>query len=309
MKACLLIDIGGTNVRAALVLSAAPNLDVLWDIREPTQLGVHGLQSQCIALYQKVLIEAEKSKLQLEAVSIGFPANISLDAVKTVVPGSGQNISIESDEWAGISIQQFFEKVFKDIPVFVINDALAQCWGGLMENGFKRYIRAQQTVVYIGMGTGLGGACCVIDESLRPSFFTDGHLYDIWLEGSSGRCIAEEYLSGTGFFERTGYKPEQVCDLKVPESLQYWRSLGEDLHQLMSIIQSGSVLKRDTLWSQTDQSKLKNVNIWLFGASFAKASPARDLWMSQLDAREHIYVLKEPDMAAMRGLRAQIPFL
>lgn len=306
MKVYLLIDIGGTNVRLVLLESISNNKAVVWEKRVATQIGVTGLKKQCEELYSRVRKKVADLDLKLIAVSIGFPANLSLDKAKSVIKGSALNISVKENEWAGISMQAYFEAIFSDLPVFVINDALAQCWGGLKEKGLQGRLKYKDTVVYLGMGTGLGGACCYLGKNLEPNFFTDGHIYDIWIEGPKGKCIAEDWLSGRGVFAYTGFSAEELAKVENQASENYWRRLGQDLNQLMQIIQSGEIKKRDTRWETTDQLSLKQVDLWVLGASFVKESKARDLWFSQLNKTENIYLLEEPDQAAMVGLKAHI---
>ena len=313
-----LIDIGGTHLRLSLLDKQKGDgfeEGLFFEHKEKTSLGKEALSLQLKEI--KVLIEkqCQLNKKKLEGLSVGFPANLSFCNKKYVIPGSGANISLKKGEWDDVSIQDLFQSIFPQSFVFVINDAFAQCLGGV-----HQYLNAQKPshfpihVAYVGMGTGLGGAFCKVMGPDHIDFISDGHIYDVMIKGPKGVCIAEDVLSGSGFLNQFGQKPETIfLDTRYIEQLKETTAvIGKMCYHLLKYLLVGPLKKRDTLWSKDEINKVAKTELFLFGASFAKASLGRDLWFDTcqkhlledkaLLKKPKLYFIPEPDRAAMQGL-------
>ena len=94
-----------------------------------------------------------------------------------LIKGSAQQLLLDNQFFTEGSITPWLTI---GMSVFAINDALAQAIGAIQahwNDDFK-----QKVMVYIGPGTGLGGA--ILKLGTTPSKFeiiTDGHIYDLLL--------------------------------------------------------------------------------------------------------------------------------
>ena len=107
-----LIDIGGTSIKCSLVEAKQenyPTLKSLWRHRLASQKGIKAFLASLEQLKRNLDSECLRLGKCLEAVSIGFPANMSLDQSKTILPGAAPNLSVTYGEWDGISMQAFFQ--------------------------------------------------------------------------------------------------------------------------------------------------------------------------------------------------------
>ena len=300
-----LIDIGGTSIKCVLVepkQELDPTLKALWQHRWPSSKGIEVFTDSIKQLKQAMLKECAAFGKQLEAVSIGFPANMSLDESKTILRGAAPNLSLFQGEWDGISMQAFFEEQFEGIKVRVVNDAVAQCLGGVVQY-YQQHIKASKKFGFMGIGTGLGGAFCCTDSLGVASFYTDGHIYDFCIQGPNQKMgLAEDFISGRGFQSLYGIDAQHAQNSQGFEEYKpIWKDFGKRINMFLMELKQGHLQKSPRPWPQEDIKAIQDVEQWLIGGSFAKVSKARDYWLSFVDVVP-VWCLEQPDEAAFLGL-------
>ncbi len=101
-----------------------------------------------------------------------------------IAPGSAGNLGSTFD---GLNPSKELSRELGQ-DTHVVNDAIAQMGSGVSEFLQFPYIAEKlrgQKVCYIGPGTGLGGGFGRVSDELTLAYYTDGHIYDIQLEGAT----------------------------------------------------------------------------------------------------------------------------
>lgn len=156
-QAVIAIDLGGTNVRAAIINDQGAILTLL---QEPTQIGTEPLTlvEQLADLARKLQSQSDPA-LKPAALGLGAPGPLSST---TGVIFSAPNIPT----WHELPIAELLVKR-TSLPVFLINDAdaaaLGEYWQGIAKGA--------DNFVYITLGTGIGSGL-VLNGSLWTG--TDG---------------------------------------------------------------------------------------------------------------------------------------
>lgn len=183
----IVFDVGGTNIRVALVESGA--LKDIVKVESP-QDGKEGL---------KILVDTikEVSKGEVEAIVGGIAGVISRDGVILHSPNlPGWDRSNLADTLK--------EKICGN--VVIKNDALM---AGLGEATYGIEKKAS-VVAYIGLGTGIGG-CRIVNRSIDESHFEPGHhildtsLLESWEQKVSGHTLKAKYPGYPKKLDKTDY--------------------------------------------------------------------------------------------------------
>lgn len=199
---CLVgVDIGGTKTKAAVVETnlEKTNSRVLLEEEVPTpKLSPRDFYDSLAALIQRIRRQLDPNgPLLLPLAAIAHPGRFLPDG--TLARGTTPNIGIHPHEFDGINPALEMEK---RLGGFVVaeNDAVAQMRFGLHLMLSDSAIRVQligETVVYLGPGTGMGGGVACIDRQGNVTPITDGHLFDMQVEGvGDGTLTAEEIFTG-----------------------------------------------------------------------------------------------------------------
>lgn len=200
----LVLDIGGTKTRLA-VSSDGLNLKqtAVFDTLKKFDDEAKELSSRALQI-----LEGERAS----SVVVGLAG--TLNEHKEILLSS-PNLK----EWEGVPIKKKFEDLF-DAPVFLENDtALA----GLAEASLGAG-RGGQIVVYVAVGTGVGGVRIVNGKiDCNRYGFEPGHqILDM-----EGRDL-EYYVSGKSVEARYGAPPEKIDDKKVWDGVE--RALAIGIH-------------------------------------------------------------------------------
>lgn len=151
------IDLGGTSVKYALINTAG---DFLFEGKRPSlaDQSAEAVIGQLIRAVDETKAFAAAQGLQIEGIGIGTPGIV--DATNRIVLGGAENIV----GWANLALADRMEAATA-LPVRLSNDA------NLMGLGETRYGagRGAQNVVFLTVGTGIGGAI-VIDGRLFNGF-------------------------------------------------------------------------------------------------------------------------------------------
>ncbi|HEY8531447.1 MAG TPA: ROK family protein, partial [Limnochorda sp.] len=190
------VDVGGTNVRAAVFDPATWR----W-LAPPRRRALAEGAGQVVDLIAQTVRQAVgDAGLPLEAiggVGVGFPGIVD--------PGAGRSLyAVNLPEWKGGPVRAWLEARL-GLPVQVENDVRA---GGLAEFRLGAG-KGRRSMVYVSVGTGIGGALFVEGRRWLGATFQAGEIGHMVLDPSEAaplcRCgqrgDAEAYLSGRAIEE------------------------------------------------------------------------------------------------------------
>lgn len=235
MSIYLGIDIGGTKIAAGLVTDSG---QVLRQSRCPTPL-CGGTSILDAALSLAAFYQNEP----LQAVGIGTGGQVRADlgviaSATYLLPG-----------WAGTQVKSAFEAALA-LPCAVDNDVNA------LAVGESRFGAGQglDTVAYLALGTGVGGALLLNGRLHYGAHWTGGEFGHLLLtmDPEAPRRTLEEYVSGPGLVQtyreisgfagqvggeaiaaEAGHNPESAAALAVTRTGEY---LGYGLVSLANIL-------------------------------------------------------------------------
>lgn len=183
MNVYLGIDIGGTKIAAGLVSADG---QVLRRSRCRTPLtGGTAVLDAALRLAQ----EYQSEPLAAIGVGTGGQVNADLGVIVTataLLPG-----------WAGTEVKAAFEAAF-GVPCCVDNDVNALAVG---EGRFGAG-RSLPTVVYLALGTGVGGALLLNGRLHHGAHWAGAEFGHLWLMAGKGpRRTLEDFASGPGLVQ------------------------------------------------------------------------------------------------------------
>jgi predicted NBD/HSP70 family sugar kinase len=208
--AVIAVDIGGTYTRVAAVPILRSGRLAL---RAVCQQMLRTPRTRPASFYDSVaaLIEDVASRARAEGLSnlqlvgLGQPGRFLPDG--SIAPSSSPNLGQTSGDFDGVRPARELETRLSGARVFAENDSTSQMRFAIEQLLRRKRTRGRllgQIVVYLGIGTGFGGAAARIDDLGRTHVFTDSHLYDMLVrEYWSGTAIAEEILSSWAVLELT----------------------------------------------------------------------------------------------------------
>lgn len=275
----LAIDIGGTKIAWGLV-DSGESMKIMVQNSRPFIPGKSALFESISAVVTDAYQWASDHSLTLNpTVAIGTPGRLIGPGRDQIAPGSAKNLSAYPGEFDNLSMRDLIMPALPGKQLLIENDAVCQFAGGLRDlvagDPWRSHL-LNQTVAYIGPGTGLGGGFCKVDATGTPTFFTDGHIFDIQLsfpDGMVGAKMvgAEDVLSGKAFQIETGLSAETVNS--SPELLAKWHSViveyGNRLAKLVLLIINGQITKErpDAQWPQADIDAVRSVRAIVVGGS------------------------------------------
>lgn len=306
MTHILAVDVGGTTTSAGLVNSATQCIDH-WQTR-PTEPGV----SQ-FPLFFGQIIASEMAHAQRQSwvvdpvVRVGLPGNFKPGVSICPAIGSARQLVLPQEDFPDACITPWLtQHVPHGGVVYAVNDALAQAVGAMQALWCDDF--NQKVMVYIGPGTGLGGA--VLKLGRYPTEFeviTDGHIYDIMVTIHGKRVMAEDVLSGRGILARSG-----VPAVQLSERDDLWNqhlSIGDDCAdvacQIIHHIQHQTVVKGtpNHQWRRSDMKKISTVGVVMLGGSIgAKGRIGRHLAQTiEMSCRVMVRQATHPMQHALKG--------
>jgi predicted NBD/HSP70 family sugar kinase len=281
MSHILAVDVGGTTTSVGLLNTRTQCIDHCQT--RPTEPGLTQFP-----LFFGQIIASEIAHAQRESwvvdpiVRLGLPGNFKPGESICPALGSAQQLLMPQEHFSDACITPWLtQHVPPGVLIYAVNDALAQAVGAMQAlwcDDFK-----QKVMVYIGPGTGLGGAVLKLG-SLSSEFevITDGHIYDIMVTIQGHRVMAEDVLSGRGILARSG-----VSAVELSEHDDVWNrhlSIGDDCadvaRQIIHQIQHQTVVKssRSPQWPLSDMKKISPVGVVILGGSIgAKGRIGRHL--------------------------------
>lgn len=272
----LCIDIGGTKTAFGLL-----NQDgaLVWSDRMPTRKHVIGLRDMLKEILSMV------SEPICPVIGIAVPGKLCGPRYD-VAPGTG----VQLGDLEGLSLLDIFMPVVPSgFSLFLINDALAQFAGGVLQLGIDRF--KNKKVVYLGPGTGLGGGVAWVSPTGTIGFHTDGHFFDVMVpdEKSGGLVMAEDVLSGRGILARGGIDIALLTQVFVSVILQ---------------IHAGKFIKAKDQWSDADCAYVSGITDFVIGGSVGtKIEGLFEAVSKALPDFIRLYRVPNSDVAALFGLR------
>ncbi len=206
MKVAVGVDIGGTKTNVGLIREDGEIIDLL---------TFSTSYSQPVKLKEDILDYIEKiiNKNEQTVCGIGMATAGRVDFQKKKVVYATDNLV----DWAQVPIVKETAEKFQ-LPVFLDNDVNAALNCELHSGDFSE----KQMVIFLTMGTGLGGAVACRGELVRGSTGSVGELGHMILypQGRDCNCgkqgCAEQYVSGTAYrrklkeaFQKEKVSPEQ----------------------------------------------------------------------------------------------------
>ena len=191
------LDLGGTWLKGGLVGRAGRVF-----ARRQIPSGLHTEPDRVLARLQKMadtLLEQALDQ-QVRVAAIGLSSTIDAD------PIAGRFKFANYDylkKWEGYPVVQRLQEKY-DLPVRLENDAVAAAWGEYEAGAARGY----NSVVYVALGTGIGGGVILAGQRLYDSVGTGagfGHM-SIDFDGPACACgqqgCWELFASGTALGQR-----------------------------------------------------------------------------------------------------------
>lgn len=208
------IDLGGTNVRVALVDDGK----ILKVVSEPTKSKA----SEAEVLEHIEGLIASVITPEVTAIGMGVPAVVDLET------GTVYDV-VAIPSWKEVPVKAVLEKKF-GVPVSVNNDC--NCFG----LGVARYGEAKgyRDVVCVTLGTGVGG-CLIIDGKLYSGQNTGaGEIGNIpYLDKDYEYYCSSRVFVGKGTTGKDAFIKAGQGD---PEALALWDEFGGHIGKLVSLI-------------------------------------------------------------------------
>ncbi len=216
MKKVIGIDLGGTSISGGLIDEKG---NILKRSMKDSQ-AQEGREKVLDRIFQVIeeLIGGEK----VEAIGIGSPGFIDVNEGKVL--SIGGNIK----DWAYTDIRGELRKRFKDIPIFVENDAnvaaVCEAWLGAA--------RGLHSFIMLTLGTGVGGGIYSEESGIwYGKNYQGAELGHVILYPNGKQCncgqkgCVEQYVSGNAiektYYEITGRKLKGKDIFKKSEKDEY----------------------------------------------------------------------------------------
>lgn len=185
------IDLGGTNVKAAVV---ARNGALLAKDSRPTDAeeGLETVLDNMVASLDAAMEQANADHTDLVAVGIGAPGPMNW---RTGVVFSPPNLP----GWENVPLADLMRERL-NVPTYVDNDANVACWGEFW-SGAGREV---DSMVCLTLGTGVGGGIVVFGKLLRGPDGTAAEIGHMCVARGGRQCncgargCLEQYASVTG---------------------------------------------------------------------------------------------------------------
>jgi glucokinase len=173
-KPTLAIDVGGTNIKIALIANSG-KIKVKKVFPTGKTQG-KDLINTLVSYVENLLKELKLKKSNLSGIGIGLPGTINtvrgLVHSLTNIPG-----------FKNVPLKKILEKKL-GCPIFLDNDANLMALG---EYYFGAGQRAEN-VVCLTLGTGVGGGLIINGKLYRGNYFAAGEIGHIPLDENGGRC-------------------------------------------------------------------------------------------------------------------------
>jgi glucokinase len=182
------IDIGGTNLRAALINRA-------WEAEERISLSTSSVREEVLKQVEEVALKLKIGKDVL-GIGIGSPGNID---VRRGIVYDAPNIK----GWDNVPLKSYVEEK-TNLPTFIDNDANVMALAESRIGAGK----GAGNIICITLGTGVGGALIINGELYHGAMLTAGEIGHIPVNvngplcNCGGRGCLERYVGNRFIVER-----------------------------------------------------------------------------------------------------------
>ncbi|WJZ02970.1 ROK family protein [Corynebacterium freiburgense] len=226
MSTCVIaVDIGGTKIATGFIDPTYPT-EVLGRESRPTraQEGGNVVLAEVLAAVAETIAAATTKGYQAVAIGIGAPGVVN--------PNTGTIVSAgpTMPHWAGVAVAEAVAQE-TGLPVAMHNDVRIMGLGEAVYGAGRKY----QEVLFISIGTGIGGAI-ISDGVLRPSPHNSrGEVAYIYAPTPAGGCDTIENIGAGPSLARTYQQQSRDADANI------------DLREIMKRYHTGDVLARQVI--------------------------------------------------------------
>lgn len=156
------IDIGGTEIKFALI-DVYGNISKKWKIKTETADNGNHIPNAIIRAINEEILNGTDGTKDIIGIGIGVPGPISQNGelvVKAVNLG-----------WSDMPLKLVIEKELQ-LPVILLNDANAAALGEM----WKGAARGKANLVFVTLGTGVGGGIILNGEVLNGTHSSGGEI-------------------------------------------------------------------------------------------------------------------------------------
>lgn len=270
MQVIISLDIGGSTSRVGLIHYVT--FQPLWSHKQTTPKGFVKVLNIIKELYQ--LARDACNQLNLAAmptICLSLPGNFPMG--KHIELKEGSALQILNYE-APICPKKASKKIQEAMSIFpnwfALNDGWAQCIGGVHQLWSKEMMNHR--FLYIGIGTGLGGAVVEVRNSpLDVEFITDGHIYDIVCHHG----MAEDIVSGRAI--QTMFDMDAKRVVRLPCIWQQdiaFKTITQTMIEIVHHIKKGTVKKQQSRnqWPINERRRAQGISGILLGGSIGAKS-------------------------------------
>ena len=200
------VDVGGTKIKAGVVSLGADGRPstvlVAAEQIEAPRVEPAACYDTIAELIRRLRARVERDGIRvLPVVGVGHPGRFLPDGrlARYTTPNIGT--SNAPGQFDGINpAEELRRRLGGDVRVFAENDAICQMRFGLAVLLHAPAVGPEllnQTIIYIGPGTGLGGGVARVSDHSEVVVVTDGHFFDLQLpHWDTGALTAEELFTG-----------------------------------------------------------------------------------------------------------------
>jgi predicted NBD/HSP70 family sugar kinase len=303
MTHALAIDVGGTTTRIGFIHRRSGNVCHL--ASHPTIPGLHRFPQFLGNLIKTHANLASDEQITLEqSVLVALPGNFEPGPKIILQSLSAQQLILPNETFPSHYLTDWlWHYAPTDLGLLAMNDALAQAMGGALALGNEL---TNQTVLYIGPGTGLGGAIIQCHPK-RMTPITDGHIFDILIHFEGKRVPAEWVCSGQGILRHCGVSAQTID--RHPQLFEqhqsFFHAFTSACIELIHHIQHQTVEKHppNPAWSAHDMAQASALSAVLLGGSIGTCASIG----AQLNARISslglpTHAIESPTVSAFHGL-------
>ncbi|SMO42263.1 glucokinase [Saccharicrinis carchari] len=203
-KQAISIDLGGTAIKYTLV-NEAFELSNYKSIPSLAHESAESVINQLGIAIEDCCLFAQKQEAKITGIGIGTPGIVD-DKYRTVLGGADNIVG-----WKNIALADILEKRF-NVPVVVENDANMMALGELASGAG----RDCENVVFMTVGTGIGGALCINGQLFSGHQNRGGELGHIPLiiDGEDCSCgsvgCLEQYASTSALVRRFAERAKEA---------------------------------------------------------------------------------------------------
>ena len=184
-------DLGGTNLRAAIVNSQTGTVSNLTIVPTLAREGYEEVLLRMVDLFEHLIQESGLGKMNIDGIGIGIPGMMDVERGYTTfvtnLPG----------HWINIPVGPFITERI-GIPTFILNDVRSITWG---EYEFGAGKGCNSMVMY-AIGTGIGGGVVINKQLVLGNSGQAGEIGHMTVEPNGTLCncgnhgCLEQYASG-----------------------------------------------------------------------------------------------------------------